>query len=232
MVAGDLLTEGLYTISDAARFLREYDVSNRRIRGWVSGYSGTQSDPLIKNPIERLDDHLSINFLSLMEVRFVAFFVQQGVKVMSMRRMAQEAKAILQHDYPFATKTVFKTDGKYIFAELAEKTGDKRLYDLGGRNWSFPPVLTDSLHEGVVFDPEGTAKTWYPNKTLAPDVVMDPLRSFGQPVIDEFCVPTNTLWHAFKAEGRCYETVANWFEVTVEAVKQSVSFEQHYARPA
>jgi hypothetical protein len=43
-----LLSTGIYTVPEAAALI---GVTERRIRGWISGYSGTKRAPLIENEL-------------------------------------------------------------------------------------------------------------------------------------------------------------------------------------
>ena len=91
-------------------------------------------------------------------------------------------------------------------------------------------VMKQSLREGVVYSPEGMARAWYPHKRLAPNVIVNPKRAFGQPILKDSGVPTVTLYDSFKADERNYETVANWFELPVAQVKEAVKFEELLAQ--
>ncbi len=230
MDGGAYLTTGLYTVSDAVRLLRRYRVSGQGVRGWVSGYPRTRAAPIIDNEVGFLGGHLAMGFINLMEVRFIAYFADKGVKVASLRYMAEEAKQFLRHPHPFATKTIFATDGKIIFAKSAKATGDPRMYDLKAKNWAFYRIIAQSLLRGVEFNPGGTARAWYPDKKLTPNIVLDPMIAFGQPVINESRVPTEALFDSFNAEGETYESVAGWFDMPVGHVRQAVQFETEYAR--
>ena len=232
MDGGTFLTAGLYTVSDAVRLLRAYQVNNQKVRGWVSGYVRTQADPIVDNEVGFFGGKLAMGFLNLMEVRFIAYFAAYGVKVASIRYMAAEAKDMLQHEHPFATDAIFATDGKKIFAKSAEATGDRRMYDLKDKNWAFYEMIAASLKKGVEFDPSGAAKTWHLADQVAPDVALNPLVAFGQPTLDESGVPTEALFDAFNVEGETYESIAYWYDVPVEHVKQAVRFETEFARPA
>lgn len=225
----ELLRSGIYTVSEASRLLR---ARPERIRGWIAGYPRTNAPPLIKNEIGWLRHTLSFAFVNLMEMRFIQHFSGYGVKVGTIRRLAGEAERILRHSHPFATSTVFKTDGKKIFADIAAETNDRKLYDLAARNWAMADVIAQSLFAGAIYDPSGDISGWHPRHETAPDVVMLPHVSFGQPVIVGHWIPTRTLAEAFHAEGKDCEAVAKWYEIPVALVNQAVRFETELALAA
>jgi uncharacterized protein (DUF433 family) len=59
-------------------------------------------------------------------------------------------------------------------------------------------------------------------------VVVDPLRSFGQPVVNKEGVPTAVLSHALDVE-KSVARVARWFEVSRASVKAAAEFEARLA---
>jgi uncharacterized protein (DUF433 family) len=144
--------------------------------------------------------------------------------------MAVEAKRILRHPHPFATSTVFKTDGKAIYSETEKQTGDEQLYNLLNRNYEFKPIIAQSLKEGVEYDASGLISAWFPRRDLAPHVVIHPKRAFGKPVLIDSGIPTKTLADATKADS--VATVAKWFEVPRDRVLEAVRFEKNLTQRA
>ncbi|MBI4564591.1 MAG: hypothetical protein HY716_07870 [Planctomycetes bacterium] len=81
------------------------------------------------------------------------------------------------------------------------------------------PFLAD-----LSFDDDLVAVAWWPLGKNR-EVVLDPSRSFGKPIVDSAAVPTAVLTHAVRAEGSL-ERVADWYEAPLEAVKGAVEFER------
>src|SRR5690348_10792431 len=108
-----LLDSGIFTVADARRLIR---LSDMRVRRWIDGDRRTNAEAILKNELGWIGGKLAFSFVNLMEMRFLATFAKAGVSVKSIRIMAEEAKRVLRHPHPFATKTVFKTDGKKIYA--------------------------------------------------------------------------------------------------------------------
>ena len=123
----NLIESGIYGVSEAAALV---GATERKVRGWVTGYKTAGIGPLIDNEIGWLDGRLAFSFTNLMEIRFVAFFVKAGVQLRYIRAIMQEVKRELDHPHPFATRTVFRTDGKKIVAEIARRNGVTDIYDL------------------------------------------------------------------------------------------------------
>lgn len=224
------LRSGVYSISEAAKLI---DAPRQRLRRWIHGDAhGYNVVPLIKNELPDIDGHIAMSFINLIEALFISRFVQEGVHVRSIRAMAEEAKNFLDNDHPFATNILFKTDGRDIFAEVARKTRDKKLYSLRKHNWALEPIIGPSLKAAVTYGPNRLAHSWYPNKQQAPHVVVNPSVSFGQPVLADTGIPTRTLYNSYVAEGRKADIVAHWYEVDKRKVMEAVRFEENLARVA
>jgi uncharacterized protein (DUF433 family) len=223
MLAANYLKSGLYTVSDAARLIK---VNPQRLRRWVTGDPhGDYGAPLIGTDIERIDGHVSLSFMNLIEALFIAKFAARGLHIRSIRAMANEAKRFLQTPYPFAKNVLFRADGQKIFAEIVKRTGDHELYDLSRRNWAFYTMLRSALKPAIVYGVSEQAERWYPRKRLAPNVIVNPIAAFGQPVLSDSGVPTRTIRRAVKAEGGDCATVAKWFDISVARVAEAVKFE-------
>lgn len=215
------LSTGIYSIPQAARLIR---VHPARLRAWVCGHSGAKSGPLIKTELPVVDHNIALSFVNVIEARFIAEFAKHGVHVRSIRYMAEQAEDYLSTPHPFATDNIFRTDGRKIFIEAANRTGDPKLYDLKSRNWAMHKILKDALLEGVEFS-AGFAEAWFPRRQIAPSVRVSPKVSFGSPALLDSGVPTEALYDALLAEGRDYKSVARWFDLPVQQIEEAVKFE-------
>ncbi len=218
-----MLETGLYSVSEAARLL---ETSQQRVRGWIAGYPNTRGEPIIHNQVGVQGKRLVMGFLNLMEARFISYFARKGVSVNHIRAIVDEARDFAHHEHPFATNVMFKTDGKKIFGLVTNKVGDPKMYDFQKKNWAMYLVMAQSLQKGVEFNPSGEAAVWYPRRKLAPHVVVDPKKAFGQPVLRDSGVPTAAIYDSFKADGKDAETVAHWYDLPIPLVDEAVRFEE------
>lgn len=221
-----LLGIGIYSVSDASRLT---GVPVDRVRRWLRGYrrQGEARAPVVTAQIGRVEGHLALGFLDLMEVRFIDHFLRQGVKWPTLKRAAREARTTLGHAHPFAMRQ-FISDGVAIFEHVAQKTGDTVLCDMVSQQMAFPEILKSLLGDGIAFDEDGAARTWHPDPTAFADVILDPERSFGRPILDQIGVPTGTLHDAWKG-GRTVAEIADWFEIEPRLVQEAVDFEEKLA---
>lgn len=225
--ASSYLKSGLYTIADAARLIQ---VKPTRLRRWITGDAHHDARPLIGSEVDRIGGQVSLSFVNLIEALFISQFAARGLHVRSIRAMAEEAKRFLETPHPFAKNILFRSEGKKIFAEIVKRTGDKELYDLSKHNWAFHDVLARGLKPTIVYGTSDQAERWYPRKRLAPNVIVNPVSSFGQPVLADSGVPTRTLRRAVKAEGGDADTVAKWFDIPLARVEEALKFETRLDR--
>ncbi|MEX6633480.1 hypothetical protein [Hyphococcus lacteus] len=223
----DLLEMGIYTIPDVAELV---EATQEDVRIWVEGKKNRQ-DPVITNQLGRVGGKTAVSFANLMELRFIARFSNAGVRLNEIRNIMDEAKELLDHPHPFATRSVFKTDGRKIVAELARKNGLNLIYDLRSTNYEMPSVVMKSFKENVIFDPDGEAIQWTPRPDIAPNVIVHPCIAFGHPVLKRSQIPTETLAKSVKVEGNI-GFVADIYDISERYVREAVKFEASLEKAA
>jgi uncharacterized protein (DUF433 family) len=217
---------GIYSIPDASRIS---GVSTSRIRRWARGYqykvgNETRQSPAVwEADLPPIDGVFSLSFLDLLEVRFIDAFLDAGLGWKKLRLAADTAKELLGTTHPFSTQS-FKTDGRTIFAEFVEETGERILLDLVRSQYAFNQVVSPSLYKGIEFSPNDAPIRWWPMGKRS-QIVIDPLRAFGQPITSREGVPTKTLVEAVAAEGSI-DRVSHWFAVKPSAIRAALKFEE------
>lgn len=228
-----LVGTGLYPLRQAARLVGE---DARNVRRWLKGYSWkykgqvANSGPLWDlqySDDEDLGGERVLGFHDLLELRTVAQFVKRGVSLQVIRATIEVAKSYLG-DYPLQSRR-FLTDGRRIFMEAVEQAdSDAKLLDVRGRQFVFHSIIRPSLFEGIEYNKSGSAVRWFPipRRKL---IVLDPQVQFGEPILADSAVPTDTLYHAYLAEGKNRARVARLYCVTPREVDAAVDFEQRLA---
>lgn len=217
----ELVGLGLYTIKEASILT---GISPLNIRRWLYGYKSTSAkflEPLWHPQLEE-EEVEGIGFQDLLEIQFVEAFRKFGVSLQSIRLASQNASELYHSPYPFTCRN-FRTDGHSIFAKLYEETGEEKLVDLGKRQYVMKHVITPSLYAGIEFSNNEAAK-WYPvpkKKTI----VLNPARSFGKPIIEQFGVPTAALFESYKVE-EDKKLVSRIFEVPIKVVSDAIEYEK------
>ncbi|MEQ8968549.1 MAG: helix-turn-helix domain-containing protein [Azospirillaceae bacterium] len=222
-VASDLVGKGLYTAPEAARLI---GVRSRTIGRWLRGYRahGQSYAALWEPEIDIGDGRLYLGFQDLMEIRVAAALIMAGVPARHIRSAIEEARRLLGRDRPLSTNR-FRTDGRQILLRVVDTDEDgkerERLLGLFSRQYEFNHVI-DPILRTVDFDETGDPNAWWPNGHRG-RIVVDPERSFGQPIDAESSVPVSVLASAGRAHGP--KTAAEAFLVSQAAVRRAMAFD-------
>lgn len=221
--AQEFLGLGFYSVADAARLLR---IPARNIRRWLAGYAYARDGEIHRMPVlwtpdlPRIDNHIELSFRDLIELRFVNAFVGAGVGLLAIRNCLDYAREVVGNDRPFSTSK-FRTDGRTIFLESAG--GDEaKLLDLKRHQFTFKAIVERTFKDLDLENDE--VARWRPFHGRA-SIIVDPERSFGQPIATKSGVPTVALAESVEAEGSAERTAAI-YDVPVSVVRDAVRFEQ------
>jgi hypothetical protein len=177
----------VYTIAEAACLC---GLSQAQVRRWIRSSSSVAHAP------RRVRGTVILDFLVLIELRYVKAFAEAGVSLHLLRAAHEQAAEMLRVDHPFATRKFF-TDGYTILTRIAEGA----LLEVVADRRVFSRIVNRYLggEDGLDFDGSDVAARWWPmgKKRL---VVIDPKRSFGQPIVCTEGVPTAVLYKAYLAE--------------------------------
>ena len=205
-----LIGRGVYTLQEAHRLT---GLPKNRILRWSRGYwfqsQGKRrfSPAIIGTGTEDTDRLPILEFRDLIEIRFLNAFRRHGVPWKVIRLAAAKARELIHQTHPFATK-IFRTDGRHILAEIARiehQIRDRRLMDLISDQYEWEQLVSPYLvQEGVEFNEFDEPERWWP---LGADrqVVVDPKRAFGAPIVSDQGVQTYVLAKAVAVEGSIRE---------------------------
>jgi hypothetical protein len=226
----DLIGLGLYTPAEAGRLLH---VRASKISRWLRGHhiGDHQYDPLWTPQVNLDDGHVYLGFRDLMEVRIADKFISYGLSPQRVRAAIVLASEIMGEDRPLSTAR-FRTDGRDIFFQVVEtdENGDQRerLLNLFRRQYEFRQII-EPLLKTVEFDDQGIPLLWWPLGRRA-NVLIDPARSFGQPIDAASSVPTAILAAAGRREG--ITATAYAYDVSEASVRHAIRFETKMEKQA
>ena len=223
-----------YFTAEVARLV---DISRYRVRRWLEGYVFTlESGRRRQRPVvqrawqDQVYPHYA-SFFNLVELLFVKRFLDYGFSLQYLRKAFEEARNILGIKH-FAHQSFF-TDGKKICLKVKEKDVAKEkdmaiLELLSDGQWVISDVIIQLAHQ-IDFDKSTeSAIRWFPLEGSRL-IVLDPLISFGQPIIAEKGITTENIFDLFIAEGKKIHPICEWMNLTSEEVEAAVNFESHLA---
>jgi uncharacterized protein (DUF433 family) len=171
----------------------------------------------------RDDGKIQLSFQDLIEIRFVSAFLEQGVTWPELRAASRKASESLQTAHPF-TAMKFRTDGRQIFLDATDNTGDRQLIHMRKDQYVFKQVVGPKLKDLEVDGNE--IRRWWPLGTRKL-IVIDPNRSFGRPIGAVSGVPAEVL--ANMASVASIPETAKWYEVDPIEVRHAVEFRDKFA---
>lgn len=208
---------GAYSPVEAGRLL---NIPPATLRHWLFGYgydhqgSKRRQPPLWRAQYGTEQEEPLLGFRDLLEARIVRGLREAGLGLPTIRACLTLAREVAEDDHPFSTRR-FRTDGRTLFIEHGEG-----VLDLKTRQHLFRRIIEPSFRE-LDFDVDAASRWWLgPERTL----VVDPARSFGQPIVAQSGVTTARLAQAVEAEGSI-ERVARQFDLPSATVRQALAFE-------
>lgn len=218
----ELLGIGTYTPSEAGRLLA---IPAGKISRWLKGHSVNNRfyEPLWVPEIV-IDGSSYLGFRDLMEIRVADAFIKAGLSAIQVRRSILLAREVIGNDHPLATNK-FRTDGREVFLSVVEEDEKgqetEKLLNLFRRQYEFKGII-DPILKTVDFDDDGQPLIWWPKGRPA-KIVVDPERSFGQPIEATSSVPTAVLAAAAAVEG--IKVAAEAYDVSEAAVRRSILYQ-------
>lgn len=194
---------GIYSVALSARLVR---FPLRHVRSYARQRDG-DGKPWGKKPCQREN---SLTFRDLMELRVARSLHQHGLQWREICRFARyDAERFGNQGYVLSQRRFLTHD------DNAFKRDPKQL---------------ETLTAPVEYDKQGIPVRWNISQewniaTRDAIVIIDPLLSFGYPVLWNCYVPTYILDDALRAENGDYDTVAGDYEVSVAQVRLAHRFE-------
>lgn len=220
-VANAALEGALYSVPQVARIL---GMKNAKVQSWLEGYKHSDASPILGPTLQRLPKGPVMTFLDLVESAWVAHFIGLGYSPQTIRRVVGKLRERTDFAHPFASKKRFLADGKAIFEEVVHDDGEGRLVNLMNDNFTMGPVVKPSLFEQI-FYVEDVATRFQPMKE-APNIIIQPKVAHGRPAVQGEWVPTETLYHAYRAENGNIAAVSDDYRVAPSLVQEAVDFER------
>jgi uncharacterized protein (DUF433 family) len=190
----------LYTVAEAARFL---GVPTSTFSTWAKGYvRRPPGRPVVKaGPIvastEAQPGFPSIPFVGLAEGMVIAAFREAGVSMQHLRKAASILEREIGFRHALASRRLF-TDGAAVLFDYAHRKGDETLTVVVTQQRVFAPVVQEYLKR-IEYGADDWAERLVSPATRDRIVVVDPQRSFGQPIFLRGAAPVESVIGRWRA---------------------------------
>jgi uncharacterized protein (DUF433 family) len=214
------LGTGIYTMPDVAAIL---GLPQAKVRRWLQEYwnvhFGKADQTVFSDGTGR---ELVTNFYTLIE--FFTFYQlrDRGVPAQRIVKAHKVLEGVFNTAYPFAMSNIL-TDGKDVLF-----TGE--VGDIIQADATLQITITDILApfcEKIDFDRQLLANRFFP-LDRGHSVIIDPKRQFGQPVVGETNILTETVFNLYRA-GDSADFIARVYDLTPEQVHDAITFHRNAA---
>ena len=211
-----ILTEGLYTIDQAARLAR---LSPQILYRWFDGTS--DSPPAMIRRIPKNGANV-VSFIDLMQALAIRALRKQNRISLQKVRLTVKAAEQTGHPHPFALQhRTFLFDDDIVIelynGDLIQVTGKYKQQQL------IRPVVELYL-EDVGFDLFGKANSYTPMREGDRKIVIQPTIKFGAPVVMPCGYTVSAILDAVESEGSI-EAAASAFEIEQDDVKFALRYD-------
>jgi uncharacterized protein (DUF433 family) len=201
--------EGIFLTTDVSQIL---GLPSSKVRRWMKEYWPEYTFGDTGNQ--------AVNFKTLIE--FYTFFHlrDKGLSVSKIEKYHQIIADELDTSYPFARS--IRTDGKHVWYERLGnliKADQKKQFDI-------KPILEPFLHK-IDFGDGEIAQRFFPLKNTK-DIVVDPQRQFGQPIVNGTSIKAETLYNLYKG-GEKTKHIAELYDLNVSQVKHAIEYFRNVA---
>lgn len=220
------LGHGIYTFSEAAALT---GLTGRRVRDWFNDYE-ISSKRHGRGRVFRGDygDEPFISFLDLIEVLVAGHMRELGISLIAIRKAHALLRELLNTCHPFSHERLL-TDGRSLFVYLeTQSTGRAELIEVLNQQHAIPQILLPYLKRVDYDHVSRLASQW----NICTDIVLDPARAMGKPIVRASAMPTSILAAAYRANGQCAECVADWYGIAPADVLAAVRFEEQHFEAA
>jgi len=205
-------------------------LSPGQVKRWLQGYGfayRTKEQPQLryskKPPVVPGVQHREssyASFLDVIDLLLVKKLLADGISLQHARVVIDEAKDFLGTRH-LGYETFF-TLGRMVFLEIDSSS---IMALSAGRQMALERFIRELGHQIEFDERTKLAIRWYP---LHPDrrVVVDPLVSFGRPVITGRRVTTSNIYDFFVSEKRQVEVLCDWMDLDQEEVEAAVKLEE------
>lgn len=212
----------IYTVAESARFL---GVAPSTFGTWASGYVRRPPGrrPVTAGPIltsvKASPGEPTIPFIGLAEGMVLAAFRQAGVSMQHLRRAVKLLNDEIGFAHALASKRLY-SDGAVVLYDYAERENDEELANLTqvvSQQRVFAETIKEYL-ERIKYGADDWASRLISPATREKVIVVDPTRSFGQPIFLKGAARVEDVLDRWRAGERLVD-VAGDFGVPAEDIE-------------
>jgi uncharacterized protein (DUF433 family) len=211
------INNGIYTMPDISKILR---IPYYKVNKWVNCYWDERLGSLFENKYSwTVENTKAVSFHTLIEFYVLYLLGEAGVSTRNVLNAHIELSKDFNTPFPFAQRSILQgmnTDGRKVFFE--NKDG---IIELDGKK-QFKIEFIKTYFKNIDFDSDLLATRFWPLGKER-NIIVDPQRQFGHPVIGSTNIYPETFYNLYKA-GEPIEFIAFTYEVDSKLVKDAIEY--------
>lgn len=207
----ELIGLGVYTLQEASLY---GSLSAQKLSRWAWGTRNYS--PVIKT---QLGEHRLVSFFDLLQTKAIAIAREEKIPLQKIRQAIKTA----QDEYDVEFPLVHNHQLLWYDGDLHIKLNG--IYQVSGRprhQMSIEPIV-EPYAKDLHFDEDGLAFMWTPFKRFQRQIILDPKKQFGQPLVENTGYRADILATSFKAEGS-YAAASEAYNVETKDIKIAVAY--------
>jgi hypothetical protein len=195
--ANQYLGIGVYTAQEAAMYVRAHP---RAIQRWV--YGGSGGKPVIDSQLDSRSDDRPITFTDMIQCLAVRT-IRLSYPRISLPKI-RDAVETATKEYGLASPLARRHKlCVYANSTIVIRIDDDSIHGLTGRDKHqamMVPIVEPFLDE-ITYNLDGLASRWVPNRFNDYQIVLDPMKRFGQPILMPYGILVSAIHNSVMAEG-------------------------------
>ncbi len=213
-----MLGQGVYKLSDVARFTETADTT---VRSWFRGRAGSVGKgPVFMSDYQPIGGDYAVSFHDMIDLLVAARFRAEGVSLPVIRKAYKILSRELHSNHPFCHNSLY-TEGRRIIVHTASNVGDEILSDVVTKQMLFTNLRSLLKHIDYS-DVSQQALRW----RIHQGVLVDPRINHGKPAVADTGVGTHVLYRYYRANQGNTGLVADLFNVSEMDITNAVQFEE------
>ena len=216
------LGNGIFTTQEIAQILR---LPYPKVRKWIVKYwDGKLGKIYETNYSWKVGNNRAVGFHTLIEFYVMMQFADAGVKIGEVLKAHNRLAKKFKTHFPFALQNVLdniSSDGLKIYLKI-----DEDIITLDGSEQLNLDII-QLFFKKLDFDKDMLASRFWPLGKDS-DVVCDPHRKFGQPVLDSTSIQSEAVYRMYLAD-EPIDFIASIYEISKKSVTDAIKFHKSAA---
>jgi len=220
----NLMGLGAYSISEAALLTRSHP---KTLYSWFKRETRKSSRSVFESDYTGSEFGRTISFFDLVDAKIAVELRHKGVSMQKVRKVYEKLTSSWNVSHPFCYRRFYVATGE-VFAEIDIANGGKMFVEVLTEQGFDQTVMKPFLRNLEFNQQTEKAERWI----ISEGIVLDPEVRFGEPLVRDSRIPAELVAGSFYCEGKDERFTAELYGLSVQDVRNAVSFCEVFGRRA